>query len=591
MNIEINTDNNLLQNRTKSTNCDGLSVSKKIDLFERYLKENSNESIHSNTIFEGYNIGRILIQLRYLMKNNLIKYNSEEFKRMENLGLLENTKETIYVKIKRLKQFCEKHPYAFSNIYRLRKALNKKEKMEFEKVFKDYTYIRERKSRGKLPQKLEEELNNSQIGGVFKKDDIGELYEKYEIGDKEKRQIINEFGNMENLKKSYKKYMIKLANAKNYNEIHRIKIENKESAMENPKIPLVRNFYLGSQSLEKQKALLNFISYMYGEKYATNIILGPEVDVILEKILREILTDRERHIVEFKFGLKREEEIPKEVRNMKQQSMYQIMCYQVVRKMRKKEIKDVFFNHLYKPSEEFIRAYFSKMDVFEKDSEQLSDEDKQELLNMIDVENENIGVIDEDTIEEMAIENINFSTQLLYKAMKYNGVNTVGDLLEKARSKKDLLTMAYIGNKEAEEIIEKLSELGITIYNGVKTREKIGLEIKSLNLSHRSYMVLARNEIHTVEQLVERIKSKDDLLQLRWIGETTANEIIEKLAENGITIYKDENEEAIKIALSKLRIQQEKMQELDANILYLKKQREVGEQLKNQSKGEDDNGR
>ncbi len=591
MNIEINTDNNLLQNRTKSTNCDGLSVSKKIDLFERYLKENSNESIHSNTIFEGYNIGRILIQLRYLMKNNLIKYNSEEFKRMENLGLLENTKETIYVKIKRLKQFCEKHPYAFSNIYRLRKDLNKKEKMEFEKVFKDYTYIRERKSRGKLPQKLEEELNNSQIGGVFKKEDIGELYEKYEIGDKEKRQIINEFGNMENLKKSYKKYMIKLANAKNYNEIHRIKIENKESAMENPKIPLVRNFYLGSQSLEKQKALLNFISYMYGEKYATNIILGPEVDVILEKILREMLTDRERHIVEFKFGLKREEEIPKEVRNMKQQSMYQIMCYQVVRKMRKKEIKDVFLNHLYKPSEEFIRAYFSKRDVFEKDSEQLSDGDKQELLNMIDVENENIGVIDEDTIEEMAIENINFSTQLLYKAMKYNGINTVGDLLERARSKKDLLTMAYIGNKEAEEIIEKLSELGITIYNGVKTREKIGLEIKSLNLSHRSYMVLARNEIHTVEQLVERIKSKDDLLQLRWIGETTANEIIEKLAENGITIYKDENEEAIKIALSKLRIQQEKMQELDANILYLKKQREVGEQLKNQSKGEDDNGR
>ena len=591
MNIEINTDNNLLQNRTKSTNCDWLSVSQKIDLFERYLKENSNESIHSNTIFEGYNIGRILIQLRYLMKNNLIKYNSEEFKRMENLRLLENTKETIYVKIKRLKQFCEKHPYAFSNIYRLRKDLNKKEKMEFEKVFKDYTYIRERKSRGKLPKKLEEELNNSQIGGVFKKEDIGELYEKYEIGDKEKRQIINEFGNMEKLKKSYKKYMIKLANAKNYNEIHRIKIENKESAMENPKIPLVRNFYLGSQSLEKQKALLNFISYMYGEKYATNIILGPEVDVILEKILREMLTDRERHIVEFKFGLKREEEIPKEVRNMKQQSMYQIMCYQVVRKMRKKEIKDVFLNHLYKPSEEFIRAYFSKRDVFEKDSEQLSYEDKQELLNMIDVENENIGVIDEDTIEEMAIENINFSTQLLYKAMKYNGINTVGDLLEKARSKKDLLTMAYIGNKEAEEIIEKLSEFGITVYNGVKTREKIGLEIKSLNLSHRSYMVLARNEIHTVEQLVERIKSKDDLLQLRWIGETTANEIIEKLAENGITIYKDENEEAIKIALSKLRIQQEKMQELDANILYLKKQREVGEQLKNQSKGEDDNGR
>ena len=41
----------------------------------------------------------------------------------------------------------------------------------------------------------------------------------------------------------------------------------------------------------------------------------------------------------------------------------------------------------------------------------------------------------------MAIENINFSTKILYKAMKYNGVNTVGDLLEKERSKKDLLTI------------------------------------------------------------------------------------------------------------------------------------------------------
>ena len=57
------------------------------------------------------------------------------------------------------------------------------------------------------------------------------------------------------------------------------------------------------------------------------------------------------------------------------------------------------------------------------------------------------------------------------------------------------------------------------------------------------------------------------------------------------TIEANDGEEAIKIALSKLRIQQEKMQELDANILYLKKQREVGEQLENQSKGEDDNGR
>ena len=123
MSIEITVDNNQLQNRTKSTNYGGLSVSEKIDLFERYLKEKPKETIHSDTVFEGYNIGKIFMQLRYLMKNNLIKYSSEEFERMENLGLLENNQETVYEKIKCLKQFCKKHPYAFSNLHKLHKNL------------------------------------------------------------------------------------------------------------------------------------------------------------------------------------------------------------------------------------------------------------------------------------------------------------------------------------------------------------------------------------------------------------------------------------------------------------------------------------
>ena len=259
MSIEITVDNNQLQNRTKSTNYGGLSVSEKIDLFERYLKEKPKETIHSDTVFEGYNIGKIFMQLRYLMKNNLIKYSSEEFERMENLGLLENNQETVYEKIKCLKQFCKKYPYAFSNLHKLHKNLNKKEKIEFEKVFKDYTYIRERKSRGKLPKELEEELNNSQIGGVFNRDDTEEFYEEYGIDDKEKRQIINEFGNVDNFRKAYIEYIVRIANTKNYNEVHKIKTENKDSALENPKIPLVRNFYLGTQSLEKQKSLLSLI--------------------------------------------------------------------------------------------------------------------------------------------------------------------------------------------------------------------------------------------------------------------------------------------------------------------------------------------
>ena len=440
-----------------------------------------------------------------------------------------------------------------------------------------------------MSKKIEEELNNSQIGGVFKRAEIEEVCKEYGIKNKEKNQILKEFGSIENFRKAYIEYMVKMANAKDYTEIERIRGENKESAIENQQIPLVRNYYFGNQDLEKQRSILNIISYIYGEEYGYNMVMDSEIYVILERLLKENLTDKERQLVELRFRLKKEDEISKNVMEMSRPRVYRVMRDQVIRKMRRKEIREILFSYIYRPSEEFVRAYFSKMDIFENVRKQLSNKDREELVNMA----ERVGIeTQEDSIEGMPIEDLDLSTSQLYRAMKYNGINTVGDLLKRVKCKKDLLTLAYVSDKDAEEIIKKLAEIGITIYNEVKKeRNMVGIDIKTLNLSPRAYMVLARNEIHTVEQLLNRIKSKEDLLQIRWLGEGTANEIIEKLAENGITIYKDENEEAIKIALSKLRIQQEKMQELDANILYLKKQREVGEQLENQSKGEDDNGR
>ena len=65
MSRKINIDNYKSNNVKKLSNYSGLTVSEKIDLFERYLKENPNETIHYNTIFEGYNIGTFFIYIRY----------------------------------------------------------------------------------------------------------------------------------------------------------------------------------------------------------------------------------------------------------------------------------------------------------------------------------------------------------------------------------------------------------------------------------------------------------------------------------------------------------------------------------------------
>ena len=119
MSRKINIDNYKSNNVKKLSNYSGLTVSEKIDLFERYLKENPNETIHYNTIFEGYNIGTFFIYIRYLMRNDLGGYSPEDLKRMEKLGLLEKAQGKVYEKVKNVKKFCKKYPYAFSNAHKL----------------------------------------------------------------------------------------------------------------------------------------------------------------------------------------------------------------------------------------------------------------------------------------------------------------------------------------------------------------------------------------------------------------------------------------------------------------------------------------
>lgn len=268
------------------TNYRGLQVSEKIDLMERYLKENPNETIHTDTIYDGYNIGTFVTNIRRAMlygKKNILTYTKSDMERMKKLGLLDENRDTIYEKTKRLKSFCKKYPYAFSYALQLHKSLNEEELREFEKIMNDYAYIRGRKSRGKLPKELEKELNNSQIGGVFKSLEDMEFDKKYKTSFIDRIRISKKFGNIDNFRKAYIEYMVKLSNAKNNDETKKIKEESEAIIEETSKMPLVKNFYLGTKN---KNGMIKFLSFVYENRLPENVVLDENVDKVVERYIK-----------------------------------------------------------------------------------------------------------------------------------------------------------------------------------------------------------------------------------------------------------------------------------------------------------------
>ena len=282
-------------------------------------------------------------------------------------------------------------------------------------------------------------------------------------------------------------------------------------------------------------------------------------------------------MIELRYGLSDGKEYTfKEIANdlAKSDARISQMTMYVKSKFLEKNKRNEIFSCINKPSEKFIRAYFNKHDVFEIDNQRLSDDDREELMNILNEEKKKKNVVpkeevktDEQKILDMDIQELEFSARTT-AALKRKGWNFVGDLAEK--NLKDFNDTRGLGKKGIDEIIEKLRKLGIIIKPKDKKKDIDGIE--------------------------------EDLLKMENIGEVNANEIIEKIGELYIRSEEQEekiteknnaeNEERVRRALSELRGQREKMQELDEKIDELKKQRELyREQTAKGLEGEDEDGR
>ncbi|MCD6085651.1 hypothetical protein J7J41_01485 [bacterium] len=93
------------------------------------------------------------------------------------------------------------------------------------------------------------------------------------------------------------------------------------------------------------------------------------------------------------------------------------------------------------------------------------------------------------------------------------------------------------GLKEVRKILQEGKELKITITVGISGRKKEDLllnwPIEKLNLSVRAEQALKRNGIHFVRDI---LNTPQELLKLKSMGRKSANEILRKLQEKGLSL-------------------------------------------------------
>lgn len=143
-------------------------------------------------------------------------------------------------------------------------------------------------------------------------------------------------------------------------------------------------------------------------------------------------------------------------------------------------------------------------------------------VKYIGVKIKNINFMD----SSFEIENVEFYKEHSQLPKKVN--LEIYTLLKRlVKSFKERYYMCYVTNFNANEEIQE-------IFVGFSMSENT---FEEMDLSVRSYNCLKRAGFNTCEDIVSRITTYDDLLKIRNLGKTCADEVIEKIRAEGFTSF------------------------------------------------------
>lgn len=596
-----------MENKRKS-----LSLSKKLDLFEEFIKEQGNE-IEWGTEYKGYPIGIMLAQIRCkLNKVNAgevnTKYKDEEIERLRSLGLLEDKQENLDAKIERIGKFIAKYPVLWTNRRKFiedYEALilmdNKKDAIEkikgkfdligidteedivalyeqLQNILIAYGYIKERKCSKKLSKEQVKKIKDTGIGGGFGfTTEVDEIIKKYNINPEDMKIVLKKFGNIDRFRK---KYIESMLNGDKLGESFLCE-----------GLPLISCFDVSSPDF-----IYKYEGYcaMYADATDLHAIQFRVEDsqVISDEIKKIIpkLTSRQKEVVESYYDLnntgKKEtkEEIAKKlgITRVRVSQIIDCVSEKIRKQIGKSEIKIESVNVNQNTRREFIETFFVNHDIFYNNEIELNTEIADTIEEILARENQKKEEATKKKIMQLS-QGHSIRRQELRGEAKYAMLDEIFSGLFLCE-----LGIKFATNVTLREWIHRSDSFDISEAEKIEVERKVKLavealdrfveenievenrniaepnngKIEELNLSTRSYNVLINNGIRTIKDLIslteEEVKSFENL------GKGSYQDIVEKLAAHGYILETESkvNSYEIEVGMYTLSYNPEHMLEL-----------------------------
>ena len=464
-----------------------LEKSKTEERIELIIKcAQTGEKITAKTIYEGKPIGMWLIQYRSLINNgHHLKLSNEILDQLKKLGLLEKRIcSSIEEKIQELIDWNEEYPFAkvasLNDVnqelsrYTSSKEQYKELLKKYEKMQEHYTYIRTRKSRGKLSKKHEKMCKEGNVRGVFGYPSATiELSRKYGLKLEKIDYILSKYGSMQN-------FGIAFMNNKLDNEDMSLLGENLNTFIDISKQGDIRH--------------INFIKYFANHVKNSSIMEESNSEIKFfdsTKIpeLISILTPRSSGIINMSFGFRDgKEHLRREVAQE-----FKVTVQAISLSLRESVLRLIRY-------EKANSTVFQGGEISQsKIQGELTLKQKEKINSILGrIYNSNLIFIpDEGLVQEPS------------------------DI-----TPEELASMAVQVRKIREEAQKE--EPKVEIQSGDKGfKRKSYISLECLDISVKAYNMLVRDGIRTLEEL--RYKTEEELLKIKGMGPKTLKELKQKM--------------------------------------------------------------
>ena len=500
-----------------SINIQGFSLKEKIELFKRYLEKYGEENTELNgaTMFEGYPIGFMLIQIRSKIKRGKHNFLEEDIKELEALGLLKNINDNIRDKVERFEKFCYENPKVWKNRKKVLAdfengtispefMISESTIEELRRLVRDYEYVKARREKGKLKPEYFERLKEAGVGGVFgHKREVEELSKNTGIDIEILEQIIEEFGILNTFRKIYINYM-----AEYYKYFLESGELNESYIIENFGSLEKYNIFMAIYNkLAKNGQVVTcfdlekpgFLADSKGRRLA-HIIEGEYVpgyffDKNEYKIAQLRLSAKEVSVLEDLVGEDGQGLLDKDIAvklklTRSRIGQIKVEAAKKVRNSYKKRTFNISINQ--EKRAEFIRCYFEEKDIFvTSESFVLSEKLEGELLQIVEEasvtrkefleleQQQELKALQEKKLHKKRLriyrynfEKAGFSEQTCI-ALEKCGCFNIGDIIRKIKTPQDLLNIEDCGAESIAEIVSIVHLYGLKFdFESEDKREK-----------------------------------------------------------------------------------------------------------------------